>query len=169
MVFLGREKSLNDLILHPSIEAESVLKNLFHVLLVVGEELRLKSLSIACFDESVNLGFHGLLREPKVLIHRVLEHLSVEEDLSVIDGIQLDSMHNRCRPFDNQLLQPISLVQKREHELLHSFPRLLIHKALVVVLLLRMDDLKDQVLRLLLRVKLHLRERVDIYSAAAIG
>ena len=168
MVLLGREKSLDNLALHPGIEAESVLKNLFHVLLVVGEELRLKSLSIACFDQGVNLRFHGLLREPKVLIHRILEHLPVEEDLSVVDGVQLDSVHDRCRPFDNQLLQPISLVQKREHELLHRFPWLLIHEALVVVLVLRMDDLKDQVLRLLLRVKLHLGERVDIHSATAI-
>ena len=94
MVFLGREKSLNDLILHPGIEAKSVLKNLFHVLLVVGEELRLKSLSIACFDQGVNLGFHCLLREPKVLIHRILEHLPVEEDLSVVDGVQFDSVHD---------------------------------------------------------------------------
>ena len=31
-----------------------------------------------------------------------------------------------------------------------------------------MDDLKDQVLRLLLRVELHLGERVDVYSTAAI-
>ena len=150
MVFLGREESLNDLVLHPGIEAEPVLKHLFHMLLVVGQELRLKPLSIACFDEIVHLCFHGLLCEPKVLIHRVLEHLAVEEDLSVVDGVQLDSVHDRRRPFDNQLLQPIPLVQEREHELLHRFPGLLVHEALVVVLVLGVDDLKDQVLRLFL-------------------
>ena len=31
-----------------------------------------------------------------------------------------------------------------------------------------MNDLQDQVLRLLLRVKLHLGERVDVHSTAAI-
>ena len=132
--------------------------------LIIREQLGLQSFSVAHLCECQNLGSHGLLCEPEVLIHRIFQQLAEEEDLRIIVSVEFDCLHDGGSPFDYKLLESIPLIQKGEHELLHGLPRLLIREALVIILMFGIHNFNDQVFGLFQRVQLHLRKRVGVVS-----
>jgi hypothetical protein len=74
----------------------------------------------------------------------ILEYPSKQENIVVLSGVCLDGCHNGTCPVKDQLLQPISLIEKREHVLLHGLPGLPISQTLLIVLPLLVDNLIDQ-------------------------
>ena len=64
----------------------------------------------------------SLLDESELLVTLTAEDLSEESDVVVFLLEGLDAVDYRGRPLNNQVLQPISLVQVRIHELFHSLP-----------------------------------------------
>ena len=61
----------------------------------------------------------------------------------IILGILLDGCHDGTSPVEDQLLEPIPLVQEGEEILLHGLPRLSVSLALLIVLPLGVDYLVD--------------------------
>ena len=92
LILLGWENSFDDTGLHPGIQTESVLDNLFNMFVDVLEESILEALPVADLDQAEDMGPHSLLCQPEVLIDDIFEHLAKEVDLNIVGGIQLDGL-----------------------------------------------------------------------------
>jgi len=75
--------------------------------------------------------------------------------LGILIAVDPHGLDYARRPLNDKAFESISLIKEGEHVLLHGLSRLLTRLALIIILVLRIDDLDDQLLCLAQRVQLH--------------
>ena len=90
-----------------------------------------------------------LLDEPELLVTLVPQDLPEQADSVVFLGELLDARDDAGCPLDDQVLEPVSLVQVCVHVLLHRLTRQLVLLTLLVVLDLLAVDVVNDVCQLL--------------------
>ena len=90
-----------------------------------------------------------LLDEPELLVALVAQDFPEQADCVVLLRELFDARDDACSPLDDQVLEPVSLVEVCVHVLLHRLSWQLVLLALLVVLHLLAVDVVDDVSQLL--------------------
>jgi len=149
-----------------------LLHDFINHVLELGLALQGEPLADQLLEEHAHCVLKGLLNKAKLLVDFVPEDLAKETDVCIFFGIALDASNDGSGPFDDELLQSVSLVQVSVHVLLHGLSLLLGLEGLLVVLLLASVDVDDKLSQLLeaeLLLVLHLHWGVAVRDVTSLG
>ena len=89
-----------------------------------------------------------LLDETELFVALGPQDLAKESHIVILLLVLLDACYDRRRPFNDEILQPVALVEVRVHELLHGLARQPALFALLIELGLLLVDVVDEVAKL---------------------